>query len=327
VPLSQFPAVRTRDVAEFRQRISGLFSVWSVDMDRDTRGFFEGVLNYKELDSVGLTYARYGSVLAASLSAVDYFTQGFPLNGAGSFVVNRSEGLISHHSGIACEPGSEIRLKYTSDFEHLIIKIKPEALTRKLSALLGRPVDPQLRMSRAPATNPEAKEAQFRLIDFVVKEIDRDANGIPPLVLAEFEQSLIMSYLSYNQHNYSPHLQGGAPGVAPWQVRRAEEYIEQHWDQPLTVEALALVANVSLRSLFDSFRKSRGMSPMAFVRQVRLRRANGLLARPSADTNVTSVAYTCGFSNLGHFAKYYYSAYGEHPSVTLKTALMRRKCA
>ena len=322
VPLSRFPAVSTRDVAEFRQRLSGLFSVWSVDLDRDTRGQFEGVLNHRQLDSIDLTYARYGSVIAASLSAADYFTQGFPINGAGAFVVNGSEGLISQHRGVACEPGADIRLKYSSDFEHLILKIKPEALTRKLSAMLGRPVDPPLRMSRAPVSNSETKEAQFRLIDFVVQEIDRNQDGIPPLVLAEFEQSLIVSYLSYNHHNYSSHLERQSAGVAPWQVRRAEEYIEQHWDQPLTVEALALVTDVSLRSVFDSFKRSRGMSPMAFVRQVRLRHAKDMLTRSRPETTVTSVAYACGFSNLGHFAKYYRSAYGEHPSATLRMASM-----
>jgi len=59
---------------------------------------------------------------------------------------------------------------------------------------------------------------------------------------------------------------------------------------------------------------------MTFVRQVRLRHAQEMLMRASPETTVTSVAYACGFSNLGHFAKYYHAAFGEHPSATLKTA-------
>jgi transcriptional regulator GlxA family with amidase domain len=42
--------------------------------------------------------------------------------------------------------------------------------------------------------------------------------------------------------------------------------------------------------------------------------------RASPGMTVTSVAYACGFSNLGRFAKYYHAAFGEHPSATLKTA-------
>ena len=56
-------------------------------------------------------------------------------------------------------------------------------------------------------------------------------------------------------------------------MHRVEEYIEQNWDQPVSVEALALVANASVRSLFYSFEKTRGLSPMAFVREVRFRHA------------------------------------------------------
>jgi transcriptional regulator GlxA family with amidase domain len=119
-------------------------------------------------------------------------------------------------------------------------------------------------------------------------------------------------------------LEGSARAVAPWQVRRAENYIEQHWDQPVTVEALALVANASVRSLFYSFKKSRGLSPMAFVRQVRLHHANEMLKSAEPETSVTSVAFACGFSNLGHFARYYHAAFGEHPSATLRTAVLGR---
>ena len=60
---------------------------------------------------------------------------------------------------------------------------------------------------------------------------------------------------------------------------------------------------------------------MAFVREVRLRHARDMLTDPERATNVTAIAIACGFSNLGHFAKYYHLAFGEHPSVTLRRGL------
>jgi transcriptional regulator GlxA family with amidase domain len=59
---------------------------------------------------------------------------------------------------------------------------------------------------------------------------------------------------------------------------------------------------------------------MIFVRQVRLRHAKEMLMHAGPGTTVTSVATACGFSNLGHFAKYYCVAFGEHPSATLRSA-------
>jgi AraC-like DNA-binding protein len=214
-----------------------------------------------------------------------------------------------------------MRLEYSSDFQHLILRIKPERLVRTLSRLIGRPVDPPLKMEAGTGPLPAVGAAQRRLLEYVVRELDRDDGPLPELVLAELEQALVVSYLTCNRHNYSHLLEGSTKAVAPWQVRRAEEYVEQHWDQPVTVEALALVGKASVRSLFDSFRKSRGISPMAFVRQVRLRHANEMLRNAGPETSVTSVAFACGFSNLGHFARYYNAAFGEHPSSTLRSAL------
>jgi transcriptional regulator GlxA family with amidase domain len=167
---------------------------------------------------------------------------------------------------------------------------------------------------------PEMAEAQRRLLEFVVRELDHADAVLPPLVMAELEQALVVSYLTCNRHSYSRLLEETPKAVASWQVRRAAEYVEQNWDQPVTVEALALVANTSVRSLFYSFKKSRGVSPMTFVRQVRLRHAKEMLAGASPETTVTSIASACGFSNLGHFAKYYSAAFGEHPSATLRVA-------
>lgn len=58
---------------------------------------------------------------------------------------------------------------------------------------------------------------------------------------------------------------------------------------------------------------------MVFVRQVRLRHAKAMLSHPTPETSVTSVGFLCGFSNLGHFARNYFEAFGEHPSQTLRS--------
>lgn len=319
-PLSRFPVLHTRDVDEFRQRLTGLFSVRSIDLGRGGQRHFEGHVNSRPGQDVSLTYARYGSSVGASLSNTEFFLQGFPLRGNGSLTVGRSEAVISRDRGVVSGPGADMAIKYSSDFEHLILTIKPNALTRKLSGLIGRPVDASFRILTSTSPRPEMAGAQQRLVEFAAREMGHDMT-LPPLVLAELEQALIVAYLCNNGHSYSHLLEGKPAASASWQVRRVEEYIEHNWDQPVTIEALALVANASVRSLFYSFKNSRGLSPMAFVKQVRLRHAREMLTSPDPAINVTAVALTCGFTNLGHFAKYYQGAFGERPSDTLRMAL------
>jgi transcriptional regulator GlxA family with amidase domain len=103
-----------------------------------------------------------------------------------------------------------------------------------------------------------------------------------------------------------------------WQVRRAEAYIETHWDQPITIRTLARATAASSRSIFQHFKSNRGKSPMSFVKQVRLRHAKEMLEHADAARSVTQTAIACGFGNLGHFASDYFKCFGERPSDTLK---------
>jgi transcriptional regulator GlxA family with amidase domain len=56
---------------------------------------------------------------------------------------------------------------------------------------------------------------------------------------------------------------------------------------------------------------------MAFAKGIRLNLAKQILSLPDAQTSVAGVAFSCGFANLGHFAKEYREAFGERPSETL----------
>jgi transcriptional regulator GlxA family with amidase domain len=56
---------------------------------------------------------------------------------------------------------------------------------------------------------------------------------------------------------------------------------------------------------------------------VRLRHAREMLGAGDPEASVTSVAFVCGFGNLGHFARDYRETFGERPSETLARAARR----
>lgn len=67
------------------------------------------------------------------------------------------------------------------------------------------------------------------------------------------------------------------------------------------------------------------MSPMAYLRDVRLRRAHQTLRESDpSEVTVSSVAYRWGFTNLGRFATAHANRYGETPSATLHRMACRR---
>ncbi len=317
--LYKFPVLRSQDPEELRQWLRPVFAVNGLNLPEHGK-HFDGIVNHCELSSFGLTYASYKSPLQARISQTDYFVHGFPVKGSGEVHWNRHSALVDpQRGGVVGGPGSEATINYGASFEHVVLKMTPAALTRKLTALIGKPVDPPLKLTGRPNSNPAYLARQRRLIGFLIEEIDRADDVLPPLVLAELEQAIIVSYLLAADHNYSTLLHHTPRAAAPWQVRRAIDYIEQYWDEPVAIETLVEVTQTSARSLFYLFRRTYGISPLTYVNQVRLRHARAMLSSPTPETSVTTVGFRCGFSNMGMFARKYYEAYGEKPSETLKT--------
>ncbi|WP_457145791.1 helix-turn-helix transcriptional regulator [Mycobacterium sp. URHB0021] len=106
---------------------------------------------------------------------------------------------------------------------------------------------------------------------------------------------------------------------APSAVRTAVEVIETEAHLPLTLSSIAARSHVCVRTLQQGFQRHLGTSPMAYLREVRLRRAHQTLVEsdPSMVT-VTSVAHDWGFTNVGRFAAAHVARYHETPAETLR---------
>ena len=99
------------------------------------------------------------------------------------------------------------------------------------------------------------------------------------------------------------------------------DLIEAGPQLPLTTSTLAMQCHVSVRGLQEGFRRHLGMSPMAYLRVVRLRRAHGDLpsAHPS-HTTVAAIAHRWGFAHFGRFATAHQAMYGQTPNQALRAA-------
>jgi AraC-like DNA-binding protein len=90
---------------------------------------------------------------------------------------------------------------------------------------------------------------------------------------------------------------------------------------PLTTSTLARQCHVSVRTLQEGFQRHLGMSPMAYLRVVRLRRAHrDLRSADPSHSSVVSIAHRWGFTHLGRFAAAHKTMYGQTPLQTLRAA-------
>jgi transcriptional regulator GlxA family with amidase domain len=149
-----------------------------------------------------------------------------------------------------------------------------------------------------------------------------------PLVGLPFADSLVRGFLLATEHSHRRALATQEGLATPQAVRMAVDIIEADAHLPMTVSSIAARCHASVRALQEGFKRHLDTTPMAYLRDVRLRRAHHRLSEldPST-TSVSSIAYDLGFTNLGRFAAAYAARYGELPAVTLRRARSVRSAA
>lgn len=93
-------------------------------------------------------------------------------------------------------------------------------------------------------------------------------------------------------------------------VGRARAYLEEHFDEDISLEELARVAGLSRAHLIRAFRKAFHMTPHAYLTHRRVRAAKALLANDMAPAEV---ALACGFADQAHFTRHFKARAGVTP--------------
>ncbi|MCS3429691.1 helix-turn-helix domain-containing protein [Klebsiella sp. BIGb0407] len=107
-------------------------------------------------------------------------------------------------------------------------------------------------------------------------------------------------------------------GLSPAILRRTQDYIEHHLDGPLTLEELALQAELSEFHFARMFKQSTQQAPHQYVMQRRMIKAKTLVCGTSQ--TLTEIALACGFSSASHFSNRFKTVWGVTPS-GLRTTL------
>jgi AraC-like DNA-binding protein len=93
-------------------------------------------------------------------------------------------------------------------------------------------------------------------------------------------------------------------------VARVRDVIEQRFAEPLQLSELADIASLSIHHLIRAFRAEVGLTPHAYVIDVRVRRAQALLRRGSSPADA---AMLVGFADQAHLTRAFKARLGVPP--------------
>jgi AraC-like DNA-binding protein len=253
----------------------------------------------------------------------DFFLLQIPLRGGAEIRCGAQQVDATPRLASLPSPTEPLSMRWADDSPHLILRVARQALVARLEALLQVPVDRPLVFELGVPLDQPALAPLVHFIDCLRHTLDAGNSLQATQALARHAQEYLLSTLLLTAtHSHSRALAGdGRRSLLPRGVRRAQEYMQAHAEQPLSLADVCREAGCSARTLQAAFREHAGMGPMDFLRQLRLDRVHAELQAPAGagragSAGVRDVAQKYGFLHLGHFAAQYRNRFGELPSET-----------
>ena len=278
----------------------------------------DSCLNTVNFGDVTVGYLTYGRsvTLEIPVGSLTAYHVNIPVAGRAETIY--SDGHVSGTTqlGAFYRPGQPAVIRWDQGCSQLCIKYPIETLEQELETLLDRPIGQPVEFEKSvDVGSPDGMRwlNSIMLLDHSIQLMDH------PILSKRLECLVIDGLLFGHRHNYSDELFNPRSQGPPKAVQEVIDYIENNPTEPVGVRDLAKVSGMSVRALQLAFRRSMDMSPMEYLRDVRLARAREQLRQASSGlVTVTRGAHDWGFLNPGRFTAMYREKFGERPSDTLR---------
>lgn len=147
----------------------------------------------------------------------------------------------------------------------------------------------------------------YQDLDRIVKEAKGKEEGWQLMV-----SSLLLVFLAELRRYHKQYQEAGKDVHTSYQrIRPVLSYMQQHLDEPVSLEQLAAQAALHPHYLCTCFKEALGLTISEYWKQLRIHRACMLLA--STDKPVTEIAIECGFNSLSYFHRTFRKVQGTSP--------------
>ncbi|MEA2239908.1 MAG: hypothetical protein QOC81_4632 [Thermoanaerobaculia bacterium] len=147
-------------------------------------------------------------------------------------------------------------------------------------------------------------DASIRLLQLTSQPVD--AELLAPLVVDEILIRLLRSPLG------SRVAQIGSDGSSVQRIGKAVLWLRANYDQPVNIETLAKLVNLSVTSFHRQFKAVTGMSPLQYQKTLRLQEARRLMLTATLDAGQAS--RRVGYSSASQFTREYGRFFGSAPT-------------
>ncbi len=298
------------------------------DMQVSNPNLFDMHYTHKELGTVSMHRVSFSTDTTIQISNLEknYYIV-LPIRG--QCAVNQKclstdtqqEINLDQYSRQACiiSPDHINRIEVDANCVQQIIKIPAATIERQLTDLMGCSVSKTVKFDLKMFCDVGDGASWWRNINYLIKELENtDSMFCNKSIATEMGKVIVAGLLHGQHHNYSDDLKARNSTIVPGHVFRAESFIKENVYEDLTIDDIVTAAKVRKRTLYDGFKRFRGISPISYLHNLRLDLAREEFSKCNKETNITYVAMKLGFNHLGRFSISYKKRFGESPSITLQ---------
>jgi AraC-like DNA-binding protein len=151
--------------------------------------------------------------------------------------------------------------------------------------------------------SPELLDAMLRLVRLLDKP--GEIAALAPLIRRELTYRLLNGPVGARLRHMA------LASSQSHQVGQAIDWIKHHYAQPLRIEHLAGMANMSMSSLHHHFKAITAMTPMQYQKLLRLQEARRLMLVEQIDAG--TAGYRVGYASESQFSREYSRQFGRAP--------------
>lgn len=151
--------------------------------------------------------------------------------------------------------------------------------------------------------SPELLDAMLRLVRLLDKP--GEIAALAPLIRRELTYRLLNGPVGARLRHMA------LASSQSHQVAQAIDWIKHHYAQPLRIEHLAGMANMSMSSLHHHFKAITAMTPMQYQKLLRLQEARRLMLVEQIDAG--TAGYRVGYASESQFSREYSRQFGRAP--------------
>lgn len=202
--------------------------------------------------------------------------------------------------------GQVVRASAREPFLALVLKLDPYRIAELTLKVYPHGV-PKPQDSRAiivGRTPPAIIDAATRLVELMA--LPADAELLAPLVIDEILIRLLRSSIG-------PRVaQVGQNESGVQRVAKAVSWVREHFAQPVTLQALADMAHMSVSSFHEHFKAVTSMTPLQYQKVLRLQEARRLMLSGMLDAG--SAGREVGYLSASQFSREYTRLFGCAPT-------------